>query len=72
MSLINKAAVKRAALDMASANFKERNKTRLEMGIAPLKCVPSRVSKEFIDTVEGQVIIAIGQMVKEHKTGVTL
>jgi len=72
MSLINKAAVKRAALDMASANFKERNKTRLEMGLAPLKCTPSRVSKEFIDTVEGQVIIAIGQMVKEHKTGVTL
>lgn len=72
MSLINKAAVKRAALDMASANFKERNKTRLEMGLAPLKCTPSRVSKEFIDAVEGQVIIAIGQMVKEHKTGMTL
>jgi hypothetical protein len=72
MSLINKAAVKRAALDMASANFKERNKTRLEMGLAPLKCTPSRVSKEFIDSVEGQVIISINQMVKEHKTGVTL
>lgn len=72
MSLINKAAVKRAALDMASANFKERNKTRLEMGLAPLKCSPSRVSKEFIDSVEGQVIISIGQMVKEHKTGMTL
>ena len=72
MSLINKAAVKRAALDMASANFKERNKTRLEMGLAPIKCTPSRVSKEFIDTIEGQVIIAINQMVKEHKTGVTL
>lgn len=72
MSLINKAAVKRAALDMAYANFKERNKTRLEMGLSPLKCTPTRVSKEFIDTIEGQVIIALGQMVKEHKTGVTL
>lgn len=72
MSLINKAAVKRAALDMASANFKERNKTRLEMGLAPLKSTPSRVSKEFIDLVEGQVIASINQMVKEHKTGVTL
>jgi len=72
MSLINKAAVKRAALDMASANFKERNKTRVEMGIAPLKCTASRVSKEFIDAIEGQVIIAIGQKVKEHKTGATL
>jgi hypothetical protein len=72
MSLINKAAVKRAALDMASANFKERNKTRLEMGLSPLKCVPSRVSKEFIDQIEGQVIIAINQIVKEHKSGVTL
>ena len=72
MSLINKAAVKRAALDMASANFKERNKTRLEMGLAPLKCVPSRVSKEFVDQIEGQVIIAINQIVKEHKSGVTL
>jgi hypothetical protein len=72
MSLINKAAVKRAALDMASANFKERNKTRLEMGLAPLKCVPSRVSKEFVDQIEGQVVIAINQIVKEHKSGVTL
>jgi hypothetical protein len=72
VSLINKAAVKRAALDMASANFKERNKTRLEMGLAPLKCVPSRVSGEFISAIEGQVVIAISQMVKEHKTGVTL
>jgi hypothetical protein len=72
MSLINKAAVKRAALDMASVNFKERNKTRLEMGLSPLKCVPSRVSKEFIDQIEGQVIIAINQIVKEHKSGVTL
>lgn len=72
MSLINKAAVKRAALDMASANFKERNKTRLEMGLSPLKCVPSRVSKEFIDQIEGQVVIAISQIVKEHKSGMTL
>jgi len=32
MSLLNKAAVKRSALDLASAKFKERNKTRLEMG----------------------------------------
>lgn len=72
MSLINKAAVKRVALDMASAHFKERNKTRLDMGLAPLKCVPSRVSGEFINTIEGQVILAIGQLVKEHKSGVTL
>ena len=57
---------------MASANFKERNKTRLEMGLAPLKSVPSRVSGEFISAIEGQVVIAINQMVKEHKTGVTL
>lgn len=57
---------------MASANFKERNKTRLEMGLTPLKCTPSRVSKEFIDSVESRVISSIGQMVKEHKTGVTL
>lgn len=72
MSLINKAAVKRTALDMASAYFKERNKTRLHMGLAPLKCAPSRVSGEFIDAIEGQVIIAIRQFVKEHKSGVTL
>ena len=47
MSLLNKAAVKRSALDMASAKFKERNKTRMEMGLAPTKSAPSRVSSEF-------------------------
>jgi hypothetical protein len=72
MSLINKAAVKRVALDMASANFKERNKTRLEMGLSPLKCVPSRVSKGFVDAVETDVLASISRMVKEHKSGVTL
>jgi hypothetical protein len=72
MSLINRASVKRSALDMASAKFKERNKTRLEMGIAPLKAAPSRVSGEFIDTFEAKVIGLLNIMVHEHKTGATL
>jgi len=72
MSLINKAAVKRMALDMASVNFKERNKTRLEMGLEPVKKCPTRVSKEFFDMIENQVRIGIGLIVKEHKKGVTL
>ncbi|NBR97136.1 MAG: hypothetical protein EBT48_05995 [Verrucomicrobia bacterium] len=72
MSLINRAAVKRFALDVASANFKERNKTRLEMGLAPLKCVPSRVSKDFLDTVGAKVVSAVVAMVNDHKTGLTL
>ena len=57
---------------MASAKFKERNKTRLEMGIAPLKAAPSRVSGEFIDTFEAKVIGLLNIMVHEHKTGATL
>ena len=72
MSLINKASVKRSALDMASAKFKERNKTRLEMGLAPMKSAPSRVSSEFMDTFEAKVIGLLSIMVHEHKTGVTL
>jgi hypothetical protein len=72
MSLINKASVKRSALDMASAKFKERNKTRLEMGLAPMKSVPSRVSSEFMDTFEAKVIGLLSIMVHEHKSGVTL
>lgn len=72
MSLLNKAAVKRSALDMASAKFKERNKTRLEMGIAPLKAAPSRVSGEFIDNFEARVIGLLNSMVIDHKTGATL
>jgi hypothetical protein len=72
MSLLNKAAVKRSALDLASAKFKERNKTRLEMGIAPLKAAPSRVSGEFIDTFEAKVIGLLSSMVNDHKTGATL
>jgi len=72
MSLLNKAAVKRSALDMASAKFKERNKTRLDMGIAPLKAAPSRVSGEFIDNFEARVIGLLNAMVYEHKTGATL
>lgn len=72
MSLLNKAAVKRSALDLASAKFKERNKTRLEMGLAPMKSVPSRVSSEFMDTFEAKVIGLLSIMVHEHKTGVTL
>lgn len=72
MSLLNKAAVKRSALDMASAKFKERNKTRLEMGIAPLKASPSRVSGEFIETFEAKVIGLLASMVNDHKTGATL
>ena len=72
MSLLNKAAIKRAALDLANAKFKERNKTRMEMGIAPLKAPPSRVSKGFVDAVETDVLASISRMVKEHKTGATL
>jgi hypothetical protein len=72
MSLLNKAAVKRSALDLASAKFKERNKTRLEMGIAPLKAAPSRVSGEFIDNFEAKVIGLLNSMVSDHKTGATL
>jgi len=72
MSLLNKAAVKRSALDMASAKFKERNKTRLDMGIAPLKAAPSRVSGEFIDNFEARVIGLLNSMVIDHKTGATL
>jgi hypothetical protein len=72
MSLLNKAAVKRSALDMASAKFKERNKTRLDMGIAPLKAAPSRVSGEFIDNFEAKVIGLLNSMVIDHKTGATL
>ena len=72
MSLINKASVKRSALDMASAKFKERNKTRLEMGIAPLKAPPSRVSGEFMENFEARVIGLLTSMVSEHKTGATL
>ena len=72
MSLINRASVKRSALDLASAKFKERNKTRLEMGIAPMKSAPSRVSSEFIDTFGAKVIGLLGSMVHEHKSGATL
>ena len=72
MSLLNKAAVKRSALDMASAKFKERNKTRMEMGLAPTKSAPSRVSSEFIDTFEAKVIGLLSVMVHEHKSGATL
>lgn len=72
MSLLNKAAVKRSALDLANAKFKERNKTRLEMGIAPLKSPPSRVSGEFLETFEAKVIGILTSMVNEHKTGATL
>jgi hypothetical protein len=57
---------------MASAKFKERNKTRLEMGLSPMKSVPSRVSSEFIDTFEAKVIGLLGSMVHEHKSGATL
>ena len=72
MSLLNKASVKRSALDLANAKFKERNKTRLEMGLAPMKSVPSRVSSEFIDTFEAKVIGLLSVMVHEHKSGATL
>jgi len=72
MSLLNKAAVKRSALDMASVKFKERNKTRMEMGLAPTKSAPSRVSSEFMDTFEAKVIGLLSIMVHEHKSGVTL
>lgn len=72
MSLLNKAAVKRSALDLASAKFKERNRTRSEMGLAPIKSAPSRVSGEFMDTFEAKVIGLLNSMVHEHKTGATL
>ena len=72
MSLLNKAAVKRSALDLASAKFKERNKTRMEMGLAPLKAPPSRVSGEFMDNFEARVIGLLNSMVNDHKTGATL
>ena len=72
MSLINKAAVKRAALDMASAKFKERNKTRLEMGLEPIRTCPSRVSGEFIEAFEARAITMLGTMVADHKKGMTL
>lgn len=72
MSLLNRAAVKRSALDLANAKFKERNKTRLEMGIAPLKAPPSRVSGEFIENFEAKVINLLNSMVNDHKTGATL
>lgn len=72
MSLINKAAVKRAALDMANARFRERNKTRLEMGLAPAKNCPTRVSGEFIDNFEARVLTMLGMMVSDHKKGLTL
>lgn len=72
MSLINKAAVKRSALDLASAKFKERNRTRQDMGLAPLKAPPSRVSGEFMDNFEARVIGLLNVMVHEHKTGATL
>jgi hypothetical protein len=57
---------------LACAKFKERNKTRLEMGLAPMKLVPSRVSSEFMDTFEAKVIGLLNVMVHEHKSGVTL
>jgi hypothetical protein len=72
MSLLNKSAVKRSALDLANAKFKERNKTRLEMGLAPMKLAPSRVSSEFMDTFEAKVIGLLNVMIHEHKTGMTL
>ena len=70
--MINRAAVKRAALDLASAKFKERNKTRLEMGLEPIKNCPSRVSGEFIEAFEARAITMLGTMVADHKKGVTL
>lgn len=72
MSLINKASVKRSALDLASAKYKERNRTRLDMGLAPLKAPPSRVSGEFMENFEARVIGLLTSMVNDHKTGATL
>ena len=72
MSLLNKAAVKRCALDIASFKFKTRNKTRVEMGLTPLKAPPSRVSREFINTFEVKVIGLLNSMVNDHKKGLTL
>ena len=72
MSLLNRSAVKRSALDMASARFKERNKTRVEMGLTPLKAPPSRVGGDFFNAFEAKVIGLLNAMVCEHKTGATL
>ena len=72
MSLLNRAAVKRAALSLAHNKFKERNQTRKEMGLAPIKQTPSRVSGSFLDRIEGKVLMCISSLVEEHKTGATL
>jgi len=72
VSLLNKAALKRAALDLANAKFKERNKTRLEMGLMPLKSPPSRVSGEFVDKVEASLLVTLNHFITAHKSGVTL
>jgi len=72
MSLLNKAAVKRSALGLAKVKFDQRNKTRIEMGLSPLKAPPSRVSGEFLHTFEADVIGLLNRMVNDHKTGATL
>jgi len=72
MSLLNKAALKRAALDLANAKFKERNKTRMEMGLMTLKAPPSRVSGEFVEKVEASLIVTLNHFINAHKTGATL
>jgi hypothetical protein len=72
MPLINRAAVKRAALSLAYNKYKERNQTRKDMGLTPLKQSPSRVSGSFLDRIEGKVLMCISSLVEEHKTGLTL
>lgn len=57
---------------MAGARFRERNKTRLEMGLTPAKNCPTRVSGEFIENFEARALSMLGMMVSDHKKGVTL
>jgi hypothetical protein len=72
VSLLNRAALKRAALDLANAKFRERNRTRMEMGLMPLKAPPSRVSGEFLDKIESSLRATLQHFINEHKTGATL
>ena len=72
MSLLNKKAVKQQALKIAMDKFHERNRTRAEIGLAPVKSPESRVSKHFLDVLESRLMSILVAMVRENKTGVTL
>jgi hypothetical protein len=72
MKLINREEVVAEALRAAQVHFKVRNKMRVAVGLSPLRSPPTKVSDAFINAVQGQVIIAIEQMIKDHKEGDTL